>query len=68
MCFPGGSGGKEPAGDVKRHGFGLWVGKISWRRSWQPTELFLPGESLGQRRLLGYSPWGRKESDTTETT
>ena len=33
------------AGDVKRHGFDLWVGQISWRRAWQPTPVFLPGES-----------------------
>ena len=37
-----------------------------WRRKWQPTPAFLPGESHGQRSLVGYSPWGRKESDTTE--
>ena len=37
-----------------------------WRRAWQPTPVFLPGESHGRRRLVGYSPWGRKESDTTE--
>ena len=37
-----------------------------WRRAWQPTPVFLPGESHGQRRLAGYSPWGRKESDVTE--
>ena len=37
-----------------------------WRRKWQPTLVFLPGESHGQRSLLGYSPWGRKESETTE--
>ena len=36
------------------------------RRAWQPTPVFLPGESQGQRSLLGYSPWGRTESDTTE--
>ena len=42
------------------------VGKIPWRRAWQPTPVFLPGESRGQRSLAGYSPWGRKESDTTE--
>ena len=53
------------AGD-KRHGFDHWVGKIPWRRAWQPTPIFLPGESHGQRSLVGYSPWGRKESDTTE--
>ena len=45
-----------------------WVGKIPWRRTWQPTPVFLPGESYGQRSLAGYSPWGGKESDTTEAT
>ena len=40
--------------------------EIPWRRKWQPTPVFLPGESHGQRNLAGYSPWGRKESDTTE--
>ena len=42
------------------------VGKIPWRRAWQPTPVFLPGESRGQRSLAGYSPWGQKELDTTE--
>ena len=42
-----------------------WVGKIPWRRKWQPTPVLLPGESQGQRSLLGFSPWGCKESDTT---
>ena len=42
------------------------VGKVPWRRKWQPTPVFLPGESHGQKSLAGYSPWGRKESDTTE--
>ena len=37
-----------------------------WRRKWQPTPVFSPGKSHGQRNLVGYSPWGRKESDTTE--
>ena len=37
-----------------------------WRRKWQPTPVFLPGESQGQRRLAGYSPWGRKESEVTQ--
>ena len=41
-------------------------GKIPWRREWQPTPLFLPGESHGQRTQAGYSPWGLEESDTTE--
>ena len=45
-----------------------WVGKIPWRRAWQPTLVFLPGDSHGQRSLAGYSPWGGKESDTTEET
>ena len=40
----------------------------SGRRAWQPTPVFLPRESHGQRSLVGYSPWGRKESDTTEAT
>ena len=40
--------------------------KYVWRRKWQPTPEFLPGESHGQRSLVGYSPWGRKESDMTE--
>ena len=44
----------------RRHGFDSWVGKIPWRRKWQPTPVFLPGESHGQRSLVGYSPWGRK--------
>ena len=44
----------------------LWVGKIPWRREWQPTPVFLPGEFHGKRSLVGYSPWSHKESDTTE--
>ena len=43
-----------------------WVGKIPWRRAWQPTRVFLPGESQRQKSLAGYSPWGHKESDMTE--
>ena len=35
-----------------------WVGKIPWRREWQPTRVFLPGESHGQRSLEGYTSWG----------
>ena len=42
------------------------TGKIPWRRKWQPNPVFLPGESHGQRSLASYSPWGCKESDTTE--
>ena len=43
-----------------------WIGKIPWRRTQQPTPVFLPGESHRQRSLVGYSPWGCKELDTTE--
>ena len=43
-----------------------WVGKIPWKRKWQPIPALLPGKCYGQRSLVGYSPWGRKESDTTE--
>ena len=50
----------------RRHSFDPWVGKIPWRRKWQPTPIFLPGKFHGQRSLAGCSPWGRKESDTTK--
>ena len=46
--------------------FGPWVGKTLWRREWQLTPAFLPGEFHGQRNLAGYSPWGCKESDKNE--
>ena len=52
--FPGGL-------QCGRPGFDPWVGKIPWRREWLPTPVFWPGESHGL-----YSPWGCKESDTTE--
>ena len=52
----------------RRPGFDPWVRKIPRRRKWQPTSVFLPGESHGRRSLVGYSPWGLKESDTTEVT
>ena len=45
---------------------GVWVGKIPWRREWQPTPVLLPGGSHGQRSLAGYSPWSRKEWDMAE--
>ena len=45
-----------------------WVGKSPWRRAWQPTPVFSPAGSHGQRSLVGYCPWGRRESDTTEHT
>ena len=50
----------------KRHKFSPWVGKIPWSRKWQPTPVFFPGKSHGQRSLAGYSPWGYKYADTTE--
>ena len=50
----------------RRLWFYHWVGKIPWRRAWQPTPAFLPGESHGQRSLVGYSLLGHKESDMTE--
>ena len=57
MGFLGGSVVKSlPA----KAGFYPWVGKISWRRKWQPTPVFFPGKSHGQRRLVCYSPWGHK--------
>ena len=46
--------------------FNPWVGKIPWRRKWQPTPVFLPGKFHGQRSLVGYSSWGHEESDKTE--
>ena len=49
----------------KRYRLDPWVGKTPWRRRWQPTPVFLPGESHGQRSLGGYSPRGLKESDLT---
>ena len=53
--------GKEFACQCRRHGFHPWVRKIPWRRKWQPTPVFLPGEFHGQRGLEGYSPWGCKK-------
>ena len=70
LAFPGGSDGKNSAsnaGDlVLIPEFNPWIGKIPWSRAWQPTLVFLHGESHGQRSPAGYSPWGHKESDMTE--
>ena len=66
--FPSGASGKESACQCrrcKRLGFALWAWKIPWRKALQPTLVFLPGESCGQRNLAG---WGGEESDTTEAT
>ena len=67
--LPGGASGKEPSCQCRRHKilrFNLWVRKIPARRAQQPSPAFLSGESHGQRSLVGSSPWGLKESDTTE--
>ena len=69
--FPGGASGKEPACQCRRYKrcwLDPWIRKIPWKRAWQPTSVFMPGESYGQKSLAGYSPWGRKESDRTEMT
>ena len=71
MGFPGGTAVKEPHCQHRRHkrrGFDPWVGKIPWWRTGQPTPVFLPAESHGQRSLVGYSPWCCKEFDMTEAT
>ena len=63
--------GKEPACQCRRHKrlrFDPWDGKIPYSRKRQPTPVFLPGKFHGQRSLEGYSPWGCKESGTTEHT
>ena len=57
-----------PANAGDRYGFDPWIGNIPWSMKWQPTPVFLPGESHGQSNLAGYSPWGRKELDMTEAT
>ena len=65
----GGASGKEPACQCRRRKrceFDPWVRKIPWRRAWQLTPVFLPGESHGQRSLVGDSLWTCKESDMTE--
>ena len=69
LGFPAGTSGKEPTCQCrrhKRHRFDPWIGKIPWRRAWQPTPVFWPGESHGQRSLAEYSPWGCQELNTTE--
>ena len=69
--YPGGSSGKEPACQCRRHKrckCNPWVQKIPWRGEWLLTPVCLPGESHGQRSLVGCTPKGGKGSDTTETT
>ena len=69
MGFPSASAVKNPSVMQemwRRCGFSPWVQKILWRRKWQPTPGFLPGESHGQRSLAGCSLRCRKKSDTAE--
>ena len=73
MGFLGGTGGKESACQWRRHkvlmcGLIPGSGRFPWREAWQPTPVFLSGESHGQKNLAGQSPWGCTESDTTEVT
>ena len=63
--FPGGSVVKESPCRCRRHRFDHWVRKIPWKRKWQFISVFLPGKSHGQRSLVSYRPWGRKELDMT---
>ena len=56
------------AGDVREAALISGLGRSPQRRAWQPTPVFLPGESYGQRSLAGYSPWSHKELDMTEVT
>ena len=65
-CFPSGASVKESACQCRRRGFHPWVRKIPWKRTWQPTPVFLLEEFHGQRSLAGYSSRGCKESDTSE--
>ena len=68
MIFPGGSDDKESACNARDPACNVrdpdWISGL--RREWLPTPVFLPGKSHGQRNLVGYSPWGCKESHTTE--
>ena len=66
VALPGDSDGKEFSCSTEDLGLVPWVGKIPWRRERQPTPVFLPGESHGQRSLTGYNPRGHKELDTAE--
>ena len=64
--FPGGSVLKGTTCQCKRLGFDPWVGKMPWKRKWQPTLVFLPGKSHGKRTLAGYSPWGHRRVGHTQ--
>ena len=64
LSIPDGSVIKVSTCQCRRLEFDPWVGKILWRRKWKPSPVFLPGESHGQRNLVGYSPWGSQKSWT----
>ena len=64
--FLGSSNGKESSCSAGAPGPISGLGRSIGRKAWKPIPVFLPGESHGQRRLAGYSPWGHKESDMTE--
>ena len=66
MDFPGGSDGQASACNAGDTGFNPWVGKISWRRQWQPNPVLLPEHFHGRRSLVDCCPWGCKEANTTE--
>ena len=71
LCFPRGSAVKNPPCPCRRQRrrrFDPWVWKIPWRRAWQPTPIFLPGEPHRQRSPVGYGPQGGTESDSTEAS
>ena len=63
---PGGSDSKASACNMGDPGTIPGLGRFPWRRKWQPTPVLLPGKFHGLRSLVGYSPWGCKESDTSE--
>ena len=63
QSFHGGSAVKDLPVSTGDSGFDLWVGKIPWRMTWQPTSVFLLEDPHGQRSLAGCSPWGHKELD-----
>ena len=67
--IPGSSSSKEPICQCRRHKkleFNPWVRNIPWKRKWQPTPIYLPGKSHGQRRLVDYSQWAGSELDKTQ--
>ena len=71
LGFPGGASGKEPSRQCMRrkgHGFDPRVRKIPWRREWQPTAVFLPGEAHAQRSLVSFSTQRHTELDMTEAS